>query len=346
MPLEKKYICSTYKQHVFDSPSEDGYCPMIGKGYEYGHGILLEEWVDPDEYPGRIVPPVTPMPPVLPDEVDNFGKTIWRPEMRTPGIYPPGYEKEIGLCVLLMDASSSMSHQAFKGNPLTRMHLIASSAATGIFDLKRMHNNPNAYVAAFKFDDRVDRMFLKTVAELIDEFHGDARAFADDIYQHLFAMQQGTDINMALETAHTFVSRFLEKDLLDFPGKNDTPMQQKIMLGDSVASKTIPNVRVLIYTDGVQCDAKGAGKLFPNPFKNHPLPGLNHDIVIGAFFGNRKDEGYEELKGLMSDCPIHGETQFFYFDSPEKLMNLKYLFRMASGASGFCPKCLEQHVWR
>jgi hypothetical protein len=345
MPLVKKYICSAFPtKHIYDFPSEDGYCPMRGEGCDYGHGILFEEMIDPDKYSTR------PEPPIM---VDDNGKTIWRPEpfpyhpgMKTPGNYPPGYEKEIGLCVLLMDASSSMTHQAFKGNPLTRMHLIASSAATGIFDLKRMHNNPNAYVAAFKFDDRVERMFVKTVAELIDEYHGDPRAFADDIYQHLFAMQQGTDINMALGTAHTFVSKFLQKDLVDFQDKNYTPMQQRIMLGDSIDSVAIPNVRVLIYTDGVQCDAKGAGKLLPNPFKSHKLRGLGHDIVIGAFFGNRKDEGYEDLKGLMSECPIHGETQFFYFDSPEKLMNLKYLFRMASGASGFCPKCLEKQMWR
>jgi hypothetical protein len=105
-------------------------------------------------------------------------------------------------------------------------------------------------------------------------------------------------------------------------------------------------VRVLIYTDGMQFDAGGNRILRPNPFTQYPLHGLNHDIVIGAFFGQEDDDGCKELQSLLSRCPIHDEPQFFLFDKPAKIGNLKYLFRMASGASGFCPKCLEKELYR
>jgi hypothetical protein len=76
------------------------------------------------------------------------------------------------------------------------------------------------------------------------------------------------------------------------------------------------------------------------------VPLLNHDILIGAYFGQESDQGCAELKTLLSNCPIHNSPQFFLFDKPSNIGNLKYLFRMASGASGFCPKCLEKQLKR
>ena len=102
----------------------------------------------------------------------------------------------------------------------------------------------------------------------------------------------------------------------------------------------------MIYTDGMQYDAQGNRELLPNPFKINPLPMLNHDIVIGAFFGQPSDNGCHELQSILSNCPIHNSLQFFLFDKPANIGDLKYLFRMASGASGFCPRCLEKQLKR
>jgi len=337
MKRVKKWVCKTHPtQHIFDGPSEDGFCPLD----PYGHGLLFETFIDVEDAGD----------PENTASDKSGGNARPRQEERTthrqPAHSQAPYEKEIGLCVLLMDASSSMTDPAFAGNPLTRMHLAASSAATGIFDLERMQNNPNAYVAAFKFDDRVERMFVEPVASLIDRFDGNVRKFAGYIYEELFKMQQGTDINKALDVAHSFIDKFLRKQSLDFGGKDYTPMQQVIIKGRSAASVTIPNVRVLIYTDGMQFDTRGEKQLRPNPFVRNVLPGLNHDIVIGAFFGQERDEGCRELKSLLSPCPIHEVPQFFLFDSPDKISYLKTLFRMASGASGFCPMCLERELRR
>jgi hypothetical protein len=311
-----KWVCQTDKSHTFDSPTDDWFCPVCA----YGEGIIIETIVEVDDIPVQL-------------PYGGDGRIPHRPQ-----------EPEVGLSVILMDASSSMTDQAFDGNPQTRMRLVASSAASGIFDLERMQNNPNAYVAAFKFDDRVEMMFMDTVKNLIEKYDGQVKKFADYIYNELFEMQQGTDINKALKEAHIFIEKFMKKELEFFPTDKYTPMKQRILKYNSVDSVSIVNVRVLIYTDGMQYDTHGNNELLPNPFQEKPIEGLNHDIVIGAFFGNSQDEGCKALKKILSNCPIHNEEQFFVFEDPSKIGELKHLFRMASGASGFCPKCLSKQL--
>lgn len=320
MATIRKWVCLTNEEHVFDEPTDDGFC-TICPPYE---GIVEERIVEE-----RIIlnPEPDPSPASMP--INRTGNGT----------------QEVGLCVILMDASSSMTDQAFPGTKPTKMNLIATSAASGIFDLERMQNNPNAYVAAFKFDDRVELMFVDTVANLLKRFDKDVKKFAGYLHDELFMMQGGTDINRALQQAYSFVDKFLKKQLPDFTVRDYAPMRQ-IILGSNGDSLSIANVRVLIYTDGMQYDANRNKILNDNPFKQNPLAGLNHDIVIGAFFGQETDEGCQELKGLLSTCPIHDELQFFLFNNPAKINILKYLFRMASGASGFCPRCLDKQLIR
>jgi hypothetical protein len=259
-------------------------------------------------------------------------------------VITPQTTPEVGLCVILMDASASMTDPAFPDSPVSKMRLVAKSAANGIFDLKRMQNNPYAYITVFKFDDRVELILMETIEKLINRFDTDEKKFENYLYDELFKMQQGTDINQALLQAHSLVDKFLKGQLPNFPIKKYRPMMQRILTsnGDSVF---VPNIRVLIYTDGRQF-AHGTKTLHPNPFTQSPLEGLNHDIVIGAFFGKEDDEGCQDLKSILSKCPIHDELQFFLFDDPSRISSLKYLFRMASGASGFCPKDLDRELYR
>jgi hypothetical protein len=311
MKKVKKWVCLTDETHVFDEPTDDFFC-SICPPYE---SILVEKEVEVQVQENTQSPP---------DQV----------------VVP-----EVGLCVILMDASSSMSDAAFEDSPITRMRLVSTSAASGIFDLKGMQNNPYAYVAAFKFDDRIELMFVDTIANLLDRFDRDVKKFANYLYDELVQMQQGTDINLALSTAYHFVERFMHKNLSELRIKEYAPMRQ-IILNSAAESLPVANVRVLIYTDGMQYDANKEKILNDNPFKVNPLPGLNHDIVIGAFFGKEVDEGCQELKSLLSRCPIHDEVQFFLIDNPTRIGILKNLFRMASGASGFCPRCLDKQLAR
>ena len=258
----------------------------------------------------------------------------------------PVPSREVGLSVILMDASESMEEAVYEGSKITKLRLVATTAASGIFDLERLLNNPNALVAAFKFDDRLEPLFFDTIANLISRFDKDVTRFADYIHDELKKMLHGTDINQALTHAHTFVDNFLKKQVVGLPIDNNyRVMMQRILKYGSTEAISIPNIRVLLYTDGKQFDKMGSRILRRNPFIQYELEGLKHDIVIGAYFGKSTDDGCKELQSLLSRCPIHDELQFFLFDDPSKIGNLRYLFRMASGASGFCPKCLEKEMF-
>jgi hypothetical protein len=311
-----KWVCSLDAcGKVYNKPPspDNPYCP--NPAFPEWHGLLIEE-TDDDPAPS--------------------GATI------TTGTTGAG-KTEAGLCVMMMDASASMEKPAFKGSPITKMRLISDSAAMGIFDLKGIRN-PNAVIAAFMFDDRVKPIFMDTIMNLVANYR-DVKTFSDFIYQNLQKMKQGTDINLALRTAHNFVRDFINGKLSDFPVKNYKPLPQYMLTHDDKPI-TVPNIRVLIYTDGQQFDKQDNRILKPNPFQTEPLPGLDYDIVIGAFFGKPENEGYDELKSILSKCPKDNVLQFFSFDKPANAGDMRYLFRMASGASGFCPECLNKQLNR
>jgi hypothetical protein len=323
----KKWVCQKNKEHVFDEydpdPDHPYYCtldeyPLIGI-------LRLEEADVKESEPEREPDPE----PILTKEEEEE-------------------EREVGLCVIMMDASDSMTDIAFEGIPLTRLTLVANSASSGIFGLEKFQNNSNAFVACFKFDDRVELMFIDTIGNIIKR-HKNITAFSKYLYNELIEMQQtphGTDINKALQQAYIFINQFLNRQLQGFPIKNYTPIVQRIFKYGLEDSVSVPNVRVLMYTDGRQYVVNGSMVLNPNPFKQNVLNGLNHDVLIAAYFGAESDPGCKELRKIVSSCPIHNVPQFFLFNDPANIGNLNYLFRMASGASGFCPGCLEKQLKR
>jgi len=318
-----KMICVKNNRHEFDDINLVR-CPICGN-------LLREE--EDGQQPGRQQPGGNTQPP------SGQGST------QQPFVKPlTASVPEIGLSIILMDASSSMTDPAFDRIPATRLSLVASNAAQGIFDLDRMQNNPNAYVACFKFDDRCELMFVDSVANIIRRFR-DVTTFEKYLSDELQKFLQGTDINKALQQAYDFVAKFLRKELDVFPMREYSSMPQTI-LKYNLESIQVPNIRVLVYSDGKQYVEGGKNILEQNPFTRKPIPNLNHDIVIGAFFGSSDSEGCRDLKNFVSRCPIHDIPQFFLFDDPANIDDLRYLFRMASGASGFCPRCLDKQLRR
>jgi hypothetical protein len=292
------YICSNSDNNpkcrrVYENPTSDFFC--VDCGYD---GLLIDDGIEAN----------------IPTEKQ-------------------GTHREVGLCVLLMDASGSMDTPAFQGNPITKLKLIAINAAKGVFSLQSMSKIDDAYICAIKFDDKVEQMFFKTVKDLIDEFGGDENKFADYLYSELLKMQGTTDINGALRAAYSFVDKFINKSIPNF--QDYTPLHQ-LNWTYTKEQKHIPNVRVLIYSDGQQY-VNGVTEPLENPFSE-----MDVDILMGAFFGKDTDSGCNELRSILSKCPLHGTEQFFLIDNPSKIAALRKLFRMASGASGFCPLCIPK----
>lgn len=251
---------------------------------------------------------------------------------------------DAGLCILLMDASGSMHDPAFPGSPLSKLRLIAVSAALGIFGkndpdpsksvagLQQLGKADSAYICALKFDHRVEQMFFCSVKDLLAKY-ANHEEFANYLYNELNEMRGTTDINGALKAADSFAQAFRNNSI---PGLTNYSVMEHIVYTRAGETKNVPNIRVLMYTDGIQYTGDHTEPLY-NPFGS-----WDTDVLMGAFFGQPDEEGCSELRSVLSKCPSHGFEQFFLLDHPSKTAQIRKLFRMASGASGFCPLCLPK----
>lgn len=249
--------------------------------------------------------------------------------------------REIGLCILLMDASGSMEEPAFKdypfqskynaAKPLSKREVVTDNAAKAIFELFQMLKKEDAYICTIKFDHRQSELFTMSVQDLLSKYES-TQMLAEYLYHELAQMNGGTDINSALKLAYDKTQAFL-KGTLKLPSVSRyLPLTHTQFSPNLNMTIDVPNVRVLIYTDGEQMPEYGS---IVNPFKN-----MQPDILMGAYIGTNGEKGCNDLKKVIGKCPIHNAEQFFVLDSPQKIATLRGLFRMASGTSGFCPTCL------
>jgi hypothetical protein len=288
---------------VFDKMTADGFCT---EPECYGVGFLTENY---------------PLPPVHISHPHGSGSiTVITPSVR-----------EIGLCILVMDASGSMEGRAFPNSPAIKEHLIAGSAAAGIFDLAQTTNIENAYVCGIMFDTTNQLIFTEPVAGILKMYTNPGN-FTDFLNSKFRQMHGRTDINNALRFAKQIYDGFMHHgDLSKCKGPaNVRPIMHTVFDKDS-NKRIIPNVRVLVYTDGLETEAPA----IINPFKNEDV-----DILMGCYFGPGEEKGCWALKEILSKCPKHDFEQFFLINDPRRIQPLRRLFRMASGASGFCPICL------
>lgn len=254
---------------------------------------------------------------------------VVEPPLREP-IFPIPLSRDVGLAVLVMDASGSMQDDAFpgSGNPVNRKIVVAGAVAQAIFSLQQMHQSDRAYVAIIMFDTRQELLMTYSIKQYIEKF-GEAKALKEHLIQEYDRFNGGTDIAGALNMAKAIVQEFKAGkmtalgDYRVLSHAQYSPFMNK--------SLDVPNIRVLVYTDGEHNADVGLS----NPFnKEEP------DLLMGVYFGPQQDKGREELEKILGNCPVHNQKQFFVFDAPEKVPQLKGFFRMASGASGFCPTCL------
>jgi hypothetical protein len=301
-------------------------CVEPGCGKIYTESDRPQDYVckDPDCPGGGLTGLIVPIEEENEAVFNNMNDGTWR---------------ETGLCILLMDASGSMEDVAFKdhnfqskyneGKPMSKREVITDNAAKAIFELFQMLKKEDAYICAIKFDHRQAEMFTKSVADILNEFVS-APNLAKYLYDELAQMNGGTDINSALKMAYDKSQRFLSRSLAGLG--NYTPLTHTQFSPGLNMAIDVPNVRVLIYTDGEQLAEYGQ---IVNPF-SHMQP----DLLMGAYIGLMGEKGCNDLRRVIGKCPVHSSEQFFVMDSPQKIATLRGLFRMASGTSGFCPACI------
>lgn len=299
------WICSNDRSHKFPTDNRDGFCTIC----RYGEGFLIDEASIPPGASGQTI--------------DNSVPTA-------------AEGRKIGLAVLLMDVSGSMTTPVFPPavNP-TRDNCVVRSVAEAVMSLNGITNPKDAYIMPVLFDDEVRPVFVKSVSEIVAEFQTTQKL--SEFLKEKFTYG-GTDINKALDFAKEVYDSFVTGQSLKRYGGPDN-IQPKTHTVPAYAGGTIrdvPNIRVLIYTDGEDSVQK---RITGNPFAS--LAG-KPDVLLGAYFGNREDPGCGHLRTILSKCPTHNHPQFFVLDKPDRIAKLRFLFRMASSHSGFCPTCLAE----
>jgi hypothetical protein len=306
-----KFICPNCKKE-YEKKTEDGYCNNQPE-CEYGLGWLTE--------------------------FSSTTPTEETSETRSPD--PISFEREIGLCVLMMDGSYSMADPAFPSSdyPGNKYDLIARNSAAGIWSLKNLTHIDSAYIALCVFAGKPIWIWTKSIKEIVDEYQN-RQSFSDFIYETLEKKTlepKATNINAALSLAYDIFQQYLEGDLKDFGRLTDfKPLEHQVVRQDEKGQEdfiTIPNARVFIYTDGEH----NVTAPIRNPFEQ-----VEQSVLMTAFIGEEEgSSGIKQMKELAAICPKHSPAKgFFLFDDAERSQILKGLFRMASGASGFCPSCL------
>lgn len=312
--MVKKYRCTNPDHpdnatHLYDQMTHDGFCPDC----EYGTGLLEE--VDVEE-----------------------GKDV------------PVHSGQIGLCILVCDGSGSMTDPAFPSNPAQKMHLVARAAASGIADLYQLGKPDDAYIGIIAFGKKASLLlspdgkpFLKSIADIqrafptreeLGQFIYDALLSEDNVdYRY-------TNITDALSLAKEIEDSARNGDLEKYGFSGPFKLIEQDICTTNNEILTIPNTRVLIYSDGLHNPSDG--KPLHNPYEAEEL-----STLMTAYFGQGNEEGAEQMKSLACTCPVHGIKGYFLINNPERYATLKHLFRMASGISGFCPSCLavERVEW-
>jgi hypothetical protein len=296
------YECSNNPEHVFDKCTADGICPSC----DYGEGILVMKGGGNGVEPGG--------------SAEHLGSIQDK-------------EGEFGHCVLVMDRSSSMGERAFRDSPATKSQMVSNSAALGILALKDTTNPKSALISIVGFNTEAEHVLTDTVKNLVEKYR-DPRDFIKFFRDMIDRPAGRTDINKGLLLAREIYDDLVIRgDLSRWGGPgNVRPIEDPIINREN-ESVVVPNVRVLIYTDGEDTE----NDAIINPFASEPV-----DILMGGFFGQGEEPGCARLRDILSECPLHGVRQFFLINDPGRYQTLRRLFRMASGTSGFCPVCLAE----
>lgn len=260
-----------------------------------------------------------------------------------------------GLCVLVCDVSGSMDEPAFANHPAEKLRLVTGAIHKAIAELQTLSKADAAYIGIVAFgaragliQDPVGQPFLKSVAQIIDEFGEYAGNLPTYLYDYFREDRGGfgrdrTDITAGLRVAREIYDHTLKGDLNPL-GVNASAklMEHSDIVTQAGTQITMPNIRVMIYSDGGHNPADGSALI--NAFQNLAPSPLMTAFIGDEHAGAGSVAGANEMRSLANDCPEHGQKGYFLINSPERYAVLRSLFRMASGASGFCPQCLRRQV--
>jgi len=253
-----------------------------------------------------------------------------------------------GLCVLVCDVSYSMNEAPFgpESAGLTKLELVIDAVHGAFEAMQGLTRKDAAYIAMVRFAKQAKLMtdqqgapFIKSVQDILDEFKN-----KDNLSRYIMRNcdqmdRGGTNVTEGLRLGHELVVKTLANDLSAFGIPHSISLiQQKPFLppvGDPIE---VPNIRVMIYSDG----AHNQGAL-TNPFTDmQPV-----SVLMTAFIGNEtiNDEariGANQMKEFAAICPEHRQPGYFLINTRGRGEFLRRIFHMATGTSGLCSQCMSK----
>lgn len=264
--------------------------------------------------------------------------------------------RQVGLCAVICDVSLTMQERvpemALPGTRPAdvprRVDLVAQNASRGIWDLcKSISKADDAWLALIGFgeDAGLLRMpdgkpFLVSARDIRDHFASSSELeqhIAEEFQYHIDLWGKGTNISCGLEKARGIFDALRANDISQFGGPQSVEMIEHDILAWDDSEKTIPNFRAFIFSDGDH----NRGQLL-NPFADGEASDVPWALLMTAFVGSEAHLGAAQMQDISGVCPQHGKRNFFLINNPRRYQQLSGLFRMASGASGFCPRCLGE----
>lgn len=305
-----------------------------------------------------------------------------RPETALECALAPVTEVRIeGMCALACDISISMHGRAFPNEQLTKLRLVCNAIEDAFAHMDDLSNKDTAFVTIIAYGrratvitDRQGRPFIKSVAQILDEFGEPAarrKAAAEGLHWDDLTLAQkdklqkevgigeylhdqfvndrpgvdpnATNITAALDLAREIADATLAGDLSRFGVPNSVSLiDQKQFWSPETGDIKLPNIRVVIYSDGQHNE--GALR---NAFATFPP----RSVLMTAFLGDREASdnarnGSDQMKALANICPVHNRPGYFLVNSLLRSDYLRQLYHMSTGTSGLCPSCMRDEQVR
>ncbi len=321
----EKWVCNLDETHVYKQVTKTGFC-------EKCEGILIKK-----ETPGPIPPP---------DKEDI-------------------YDGDHGVGIFVFDLSGSMSDltDPQSDSPLTKIQQVArafSSTITTLLygggkELTAISQPDNYFLAIIGFSERAELFTINPLADMKQNNREMTFQYWENwILEKFEDFGNLTNITAGLEKARIIYDIALAKE----PNRSDLMQNlpdnikeyedvlkkldlnsQSITAGESMFR--IPNIRVLIYSDGEH----NVGEL-KNPFKDRYLKaglksseGTPTNGVMSIYFGSASDPGAEQMRSIAGYCPQHGGVGYIPISKLEHDKYLRDLLHLTSKATGFCLLC-------
>ena len=271
------------------------------------------------------------------------------------------YAGDCGLAVFVFDLSGSMTTpMAGTGGRVSKIDVVARAFSEPIATLN--HGTPTGgdaalthadryYVAVVGFAGQAELLGVWSLAQMAKaDWEATRKHWLEYLLAQMGRAGGATNVSAGLEIARCLVDEALgrrARSLLP----DDFRLASQSMLwfrGDDSQPIEVPNVRVLIYSDGEHnvgpfCNAFESFELFPGSAN---AEGRLVNGILSLYFAEESEvttlsqsPGALLMRAIAGYCPQHGGIGFMPMIEIKQYPLLRGIFHQTSRASGCCVRC-------